>query len=413
MCFTRFLHNRRVSVAAMARHAGEVTRERVLGRDILAIQDTSDLVFGGKKARSRGFGPVGKGGATGGLCLHPILAVDAGNGALLGLAGMKVWNRSGGRKVTDRRKRKTADKESQRWIDGAACAAEMLAKARSITVIGDRESDIYEDFARRPANVELLVRAGQNRRVMTGDGHCETSLFAFGDGLPEQGRIAVTIPAAPGRPERETELCLRFAPVMICKPLHGAAAGLPAKVAMTLVDIRETAPPAAGKPIHWRLLTTHTIESIAAARKMVDYYRRRWLIEEFFRTLKTAGFNIEEAEIETPEVMENFVAAATVAAVSVMQLVQARDGKTNQPLKDTFDPADQPLLEAVSKKLEGKTTKQQNPYSRGSLAFAAWVIARLGGWDGYYGKPGPLVMRRGLEDFSQIKYGATLGLKDV
>ncbi|MGA8447201.1 MAG: hypothetical protein WB766_18710, partial [Roseiarcus sp.] len=40
--------------------------------------------------------------------------------------------------------------------------------------------------------------------------------------------------------------------------------------------------------------------------------------------------------------------------------------------------------------------KQKNPHPPGSLAFAAWVFARLGGWTGYYGKPGPIVMLRGL-----------------
>jgi hypothetical protein len=96
-----------------------------------------------------------------------------------------------------------------------------------------------------------------------------------------------------------------------------------------------------------------------------------------------------------------------------MQLVQARDGATGQNIADAFDPADQPLLEALSADLEGKTERQRNPHPKGSLAFAAWVIARLGGWTGYYGKPGPLVMRRGLDDFQRIKYGATLRLQNV
>ena len=95
--------------------------------------------------------------------------------------------------------------------------------------------------------------------------------------------------------------------------------------------------------------------------------------------------------------MINFVAAATVAAVTIKQLVQARDGNTDQRLTDAFDPDDQPILEAVSAKLAGNTERQRNPHRKGSLAFAAWVIARLGGWTGYYGKPGPQVMRRGLQ----------------
>ena len=129
--------------------------------------------------------------------------------------------------------------------------------------------------------------------------------------------------------------------------------------------------------------------------------------------MTNAGFAIEEADIGDPPAMTNFVAAATVAAVTVMQLVQARDGTTSQSLADAFEPADQPILEAASAQLEGKTARQKNPHPKGSLAFAAWVIARLGGWTGYYGKPGPLVMRRGLDDFQRIKYGATLALRDV
>ena len=111
--------------------------------------------------------------------------------------------------------------------------------------------------------------------------------------------------------------------------------------------------------------------------------------------------------------MINFVAAAAVAAVTIKQLVQARDGNTDQLLSDAFDPDDQPILEAVCARLEGKTVRQRNPHPRGTLAFAAWVIARLGGWTGYYGKPGPKVMRIGLADFHAIKYGANLALPDV
>jgi hypothetical protein len=180
-----------------------------------------------------------------------------------------------------------------------------------------------------------------------------------------------------------------------------------------LVDVREVSTPEDCEPIHWRLLTTHTVTSLGEACRIVDLYRMRWTIEEYFRTLKTAGFDIEEADIGEPQVMTNFVAAATVAAVTVMQLVKARDGTTDQQLADAFEPTDQPVLEALSARLEGDTARQKNPHPKGSLAFAAWVMARLGGWTGYYGKPGPKVMRRGLDDFRRIKYGTTLRLRDV
>lgn len=206
---------------------------------------------------------------------------------------------------------------------------------------------------------------------------------------------------------------MRFAAVSVCRPLHGADPRLAETMALTVVDVRETCKPTDGEPVHWRLLTTHPVQTIGQARRIVDLYRRRWDIEEFFRTLKTAGFDLEDTDIADPQAMANFAAAATVAAVTVRQLVQARDGTTDQRMAEVFEPQDQPIFEAVSASLEGKTERQRNPHPRASLAFAAWVIARLGGWTGYYGKPGPKVMRIGLTEFRAIKYGATLGLQDV
>jgi Transposase DDE domain len=414
MQYTRFLRNPSVTAAEMGAFAAEKTAARVAGRDVVAIQDTSELVLGGPKARANGFGPVGKGGALGGLLLHPVLAVDASTGAVIGLVDLKIWNRDSGQ-AGPRRGRPTADKESQRWLDGTARAGEVLATAAQITSVSDQESDIYEQFACCPSNVHLVVRACQNRRIESGpqDEASGGLLFAFIDSLPEQGRFVANIPAAPGRKARTTELAIRFSPVVLCKPRHGAARDLPKTVDLTLVDVRETSQPQDSDPIHWRLLTTHAVTSLGEARRVIDLYRMRWTIEEFFRTLKTAGFHIEDADISDPRAMSNFVAAATVAAVTVMQLVRARDGTTHQSLTDAFDPMDQPILEAISHELEGKTARQQNPHPKGTLAFAAWVIARLGGWTGYYGKPGPQVMRRGLEDFRAIKYGATLRLQNV
>jgi hypothetical protein len=370
------------------------------------------LALGGRRAKANGYGPVGKGGALRGLLLHAVLAVDAGTGGVIGLVDAKVWNRKGG-KVADRRSRATPHKESQRWLDGTMRAGEVLAAAAHITGVSDRESDIYEHFARRPDNVDLIVRACQNRKIETDDGDQINLLFSHVDGLPEQGRFEVKIPAAPGRKARTAELAVRFSAVVLRKPLHGAATDLPATVTLTMVDVRETSTPQKGKAIHWRLFTTHAVTNLGEARRVVDLYRMRWAIEEFFHTIKTAGFDIEAADIGEPTVMIKFVAAVTVAAVTVMQLVKARDGKTKQRLADAFEPSDRPILEALSARLEGKTARQKNPHRKGSLAFASWVIARLGGWTGYYGKPGPRVMREGLDDFQNIKCGTTLRLKNV
>lgn len=411
--FTRFLRNPSVTAAAMAAHAGQLTSAAVCGRDVVVIQDTSEISVGGRRAKRQGYGPIGKGGALRGLLLHAVLAVDAATGGVIGLVDAPVSNRTGGEKVKPRRTRKTHEKELQRWIDATKRAAEVLAPAASIVGVSDRESDIYQHFAACPANMHLIVRACQNRKIEQHEKRQSSSLYPHIDSRPEQGRFIAEIPAAPGRKARVTELAVRFCRVKLCVPRHAAARELPARIEVSVVDVRETSQPADGDPIHWRLLTTHEVTDLDQARRIVERYRMRWTIEEYFHTLKTAGFNIEAADLGDPQVMIKFVAAAAVAAVTVMQLVKARDGTTGQNLTDAFDPQDQPILEAVSTKLEGKTAKQKNPHPKGSLAYAAWVIGRLGGWTGYYGKPGPQVMRRGLEDFQRIKFGVHLELQNV
>jgi len=367
-------------------------------------------VLGTRRSRPR-FGPVAKGNAAG-VLLHAALAVEAGSDAVLGLVSMQVWNRSR-EALAPRRKRATSAKESQRWIESTRRAGEVLASAASVTMVSDRESDFYELLVERPDNVELVIRACQNRRIEAAE-QAPDLLFDFIDAASEQGRFVTTIPAAPGRRARQAELVVRFAPVVVRRPRHGADKTLPETVEVTLVDVRDASRPEDGSAaLHWRLLTTHKIATLEDARRVIGLYRTRWMIEEFFRTLKTAGFDIESAEIGDPHAMINFVASAAVAAVTIKQLVQARDGHTCQHLSDAFDPDDQPVLEAVSASLEGKTARQRNPHPRGSLAFAAWVIARLGGWTGYYGKPGPKVMRIGLTEFRAIKYGTNLVLQNV
>jgi Transposase DDE domain len=411
--FTRFLRNHNVTAGEMATHAAERTAAQAAGRDVVVIQDTSELALGGRRAKANGYGPVGKGGGLRGLLLHAVLAVDAETGGVIGLVDADVRNREGG-KVRSRRTRKTREKESQRWIDGTTRASEVLVAAKSITGVSDRESDIYEHFASRPSNMHLIVRACQNRLIEMGSGDPPGLLFCFADGLRPHGRFKAQIPAAPGRKARVAELEVRFSRVALCKPRHANGHGLPASISLSMVDVRETSKPEDGSElIHWRLLTTHEVKILYQARRIIELYRLRWIIEEYFHTLKTAGFDIEVADIGAPQVMIKFVTAVAVAAVTVMQLVKARDGTTGQKLAVVFDPADQPILEAVSAQLEGKTVLQQNPHPKGSLAFAAWVMGRLGGWTAYYGKPGPKVMRRGFEAFQRIKFGAMLGLQNV
>lgn len=386
---SRWLRNDAVTVEAMAAEAGRRTAERRRGRHVLAIQDTTVV-------RSEG---------GGGLYLHPVIVVDAEEGALLGLAHATFLSRDQGAKA-ERRAKPVKDKESQRWLDGADKAAEVCASAARVTAIADRESDIYAAFAACPVGTDLLIRAAQDRSV--GDGG---RLFATLDAVPEAGRAELDLPAKPGRKARVARMAIRFMRVQLARPKNGAIAGLPESVSMTAVDVREIDPPP-GEVVHWRLLTTHRIDDTADAFAIVELYRRRWVIEQLFRTLKTQGFDIEGLLVEEEAPLRRLVMATLVAAITIQQLVHARDGiqgpQPLRPITDAFDPEDAPLLEAFCAKLEGKTERQKNPHPKGSLAYAAWVCARLGGWTGYYGKPGPLVMLNGWLDFQAAKRGVAM-----
>jgi hypothetical protein len=400
--FGRFLRNRAVTKEEMLASAGQATGACVAGRRVLVIQDTTELNFSGHTGSKRGFGTVGN-GVDIGLFLHPQVVVDALSGGILGLAGATVINRTEPPKLA-RRARPIERKESRRWLDGAEAAGRVLADALEITVVADRESDIYEEFARCPGNVHLLTRAAQNRAI-TGGGR----LFEFAAGLVEQDRYTVDVPAKGGRPARQALVALGFGTVSIERPKRADNAGSPASVTLHVVDVREIDPPAGEKPVRWCLLTTHAVNTVADARRMVGWYRLRWTIEQVFRTLKSQGFAIEESQIIDAKTLAKLAIAALIAAVRVMQLVRARDGTTEQRLTDAFQSQDQSLIETLVTRLEGKTHKQKNPHPHGTLARAAWVIGRLGGWSGYVGggyKPaGPKTMYDGLARFDAIKHG--------
>ena len=375
MRLRRFLENPSVEVAEMVMSAGVRTALASADRHVLAIQDTTVV-------RSDG---------GGGLYLHAMIAVDAGDGALLGLIEAKYLERGQGRRE-QRKATAYEDKESRRWQEAAEAAALICSGAARVTVIADRESDIYEAFAYAPSEVELLVRAAQDRAL--GDGG---RLFSTLDNLPEAGRRPLALPARAGRKARSAMMAVRMAKVDLARPAsRGAASGLPRTIRVNLVDVREVDPPEGAPALHWRLITTCPVHDEADAFAIADLYRRRWAIETL-------------ASIATGT--HSVVTVLLIAAVIVQQLVHAREpvlGFTPRPITDAFDEDDIPLLEACCADLQGKTQRQKNPHPPRTLAYGSWVCARLGGWSGYYGKPGPIVMLRGWRQFQDIKCGWTL-----
>ena len=120
------------------------------------------------------------------------------------------------------------DKESIRWVEGAACAAARLAGVASVVVVADREGDIHASFARCPAGVDLIVRAAQDRVL-----HDGTRLFAAPASWPELARTEVVVaPSRAGARGRIAKVVLRASSIVIARPRHGGDRSDPPQLTM-------------------------------------------------------------------------------------------------------------------------------------------------------------------------------------
>jgi hypothetical protein len=398
---SRFLNSPRVTATEMLATAARHCAGRAAGRHVLAIQDTSEINYQAHAGRVKGLGPAGNGRDLG-FFIHPLLVADAASGGIIGLAGGRIWKRKG-KVAVSRRRRAMEDKESRRWLEGAQDAMAALQDAAMVTVVGDSESDIYDLFAvPRAQNAHLLVRAAQDRCLVSGG-----KLFAHAQSLPEREQVRIKIGAKPGQKARTAQVAIGFDTVRLKRPSNARKGDLPGETGLQLVAVRETDPPAGVEPVCWVLLTTHRVESLEDARQIVNWYRKRWLIEQLFRCVKTQGYNVEESQLVQGHALMNLAAAALIAAMQTLQLTLARNRATGQPLSDAFGEAEARVLAAIEKELPGKTAKQSNPHPPDCLAWAAWIIARLGGWTGYPSQkpPGPKTIYLGLVQFEAIAKG--------
>jgi hypothetical protein len=404
MRFWRFVNNPRVTIEKLIEGWSQQTPTAVVGRHVLAIQDTSEIKFSTRRGHRRGLGKVAKGNAYGAL-LHAMMAVDADTGSCLGLVGGKVWTRKGTVK-TPHGKRALANKESARWVTTARQAKDILAEARMITVIDDREGDFYAHWALTPEdNVHHLSRAMHDHALVGGG-----SLYKAVERAPFCDKAVIDLPQRLDRRARQAHLSLRFGTVVLKRPTRTGVEDLPESVEVGFVEVVELHPPKGAKPIHWLLLTTHKVTTVADAWQIVTWYKQRWIIEQFFRSLKNKGLRIEDSQLETADGLIKLVAIAAKAACTVIQLVQARNGGEELPAEFVFSLEEIDVLTAINKKLRGRTELQKNHHRDNTLAWAAWIIAKLGGWTGYasHRPPGPVTFHMGLARFQNFTAGWAL-----
>ena len=256
----RFFASEKVTAEKIVADWGRLTGPASAGRHVLAIQDTCEVKFPTTAQRRRDLGPVKKGNAYG-VLVHAMIAVDAPTGACLGLVGGEVWTRDGVVE-TDHRDRPLSERESKRWLATAEQAKTVLRSAAMVTVVGDREADIYAKWASVPGqNFHVLTRAMNDRRLAGGG-----LLFATMATFPVVGQRTIELPARePGRAARTAKLELRFGTVEIARPSSEWDRSLAKTVTLRAIDVREIDTPPGIEPLHWRLLTTHAIADAAAA----------------------------------------------------------------------------------------------------------------------------------------------------
>jgi hypothetical protein len=412
--YYRFLENEKVSVSELVKSASEHCQCQVEGRHVLAISDSSEinLQAQAQHLQTSGFGVVGNNQDLG-FFLHPTLVADAASGFPLGLSTIQLWHREPER--PDKHQRRypqlpIEEKESYKWLLSAdrSQLSLMAGGAECVTHIGDRESDIYEAWVRVPnAHTHLLVRACGDRRLEDSS----TLLYETLSQPPCEGTDTVEVMAAPriGRRARDAWLAVRFTSVRICRPQKVSSQDYPAAVSLYAIEAKEVNPPAGEAPIHWRLLTTHPVNTLEQALPVIQWYRWRWRIEQLFAILKRAGLDLESTRLESAQAIERLSILALMAALRILQLKEGRDDDTRSA-DITFSDAQQQCLRHLAPKLQGRTRKQQHSFASGSLPWATWLIARLGGWSGYRSQspPGIRTLSQGLRKFEAIFQGWSL-----
>lgn len=412
--YYRFLNNENVMVSELVQSAAALCQQQVEGLHVLAISDSSEINLESqvKHLKAAGLGVVGNNQDVG-FFLHPTLVANAETGFPLGLSTIQRWHRE--RERPDKHQRRypqlpIEEKESYKWLLAAERSQPGLVAGgvECVTYVGDREGDIYEVWARVPdAHTHLLVRACRDRRLQ----NHSTRLYETLSQQPCQGTYAVEVLADPrtGRGAREAWLAVRHTPVTLCRPQKVSAQDYPETVSLYAVEAREVTPPDGEAPIHWRLLTTHPVNTLEQALPIIQWYRWRWRIEQLFAVLKRVGLDLESTRLESVKAIERLSILALMAALRILQLKEGRDDPTLSA-DMTFTDAQQQCLQQLAPQLQGRTQKQQNPFTSGSLPWATWLIARLGGWSGYRSQspPGIRTLSQGLRKFEAIFEGWSL-----
>jgi hypothetical protein len=365
------------------------TQERILQHKpkvALCLQDTTELDFSSQPGIA-GLGRLNY-DARRGMYLHPTLMVTP-EGMALGVTDAWMWAR--------KPKGEADFKESIRWIEGYERIAEMAARVPDtrLVYVADREADIRELFDKGRAldyPADILVRAVHERNTAEGD-----KLWESIEKSEALGEIEFVLPAGKDRAARK--VCQRVYLQRVTLPAQGKS---PA-IEVTAILAREENPPAGEKPLVWRLLTNRHAQTLEEAVELINWYRRRWLIEIFFRIFKS-GCKAEALQLSTLERLERALVIYLIIAWRILHVVTLGRECPDLPCDVVFDTEEWQAAWIIDK-------RQKPPEEPPKLGEMVRLIARFGGFlarksDGH---PGPKAIWEGMEKVRHYAVGIEVG----
>lgn len=411
--FYRTLSKNAVSMTALLKPHLDLTAGRCASAaKVIVPHDTSNFEYKGGKRE--GLGRV-RTKSSQGFLFHSSLAIEAATGQPLGLVASKVWVRSeertsvvkganGPRKKSGSDYARDETKESDRWIEQMQAVEKLLADSECKVVhVADREGDIYAVLKKLvELGYSFVIRLSRDKKARQSENaplENLTTLARRAEGrievqAPVAKRTATTIPRQnktfPEREARTAQLEFAATSATIKAPKYGEGS-LPINV----VHVREIGSPNPEDPIEWFLLTSEPIDTAEQIADVVQAYRTRWIIEEFFKALKT-GCAMEERELESLHTLTNVLALCIPIAYQLLAVRHLARTQPTAPASSVFSPTQIAIMQAKTKLGTDPTALQ-----------ALEAVAYLGSHFESFSKkmPGWRVLSRGMQRLHALEEG--------
>lgn len=401
----RFFDNPKVLPEKILEPHIENTVHRIYGQELIVVpQDTTFVDFSSHEM-TYGLGLASKveDYEVKGIHFHAGLALS-NEGTPLGLLYQKLWTR---KKQTakghDHTKVPMKKKESYRWLECLEKTRELLPSGTNALVVADRECDIFEYFDTAiNLGLDVLVRLQHDRVIYGNDGE-DKKISDYINSQKIEGELNVHIPGNGSRVARDVkmqvkfgEICLQAHPRGITTPRTKERTDLP----LTIVHLSEVHSSNKKEALGWTLLTTLPVRNIDEAHEVMKYYRMRWTIELYFKSLKT-GCNVEKCRLEEAEKLLKFVALCGVIAWRLMWLtwLQREIPSGNGLLAITEVEWKTLWLKRHREKIKSGLMKAEPPEEIPDLCTITRWIAGFGGFLGRKGdgQPGLITVWRGWQ----------------